>query len=781
MQVIKLKMSRSALLATVSGMVLQILPAAAAAEAQTEAAPQQAEQVRPAVSSGTVEIVRDSWGVASIFAADEADGYFGLGYAMLQDQPERFFVRILMGRGELAATIPPESVPTFLLSLFRYSDLVQIFPSDTPVQEKLLELDFQARHWDLKGRSAAFIDKLDPQVRANYAALLRGVEAYVAAHPDAVPAWRPRDIDLADVIASAQMDLWPRYQGGIGLGDCGRGGAEFFNPAQPPDVNEQGFSNQWALMPARTSTGGAILLSDPHGPIDGRASYEVRLHAGDLNYAGLLHGPLPIVGRNAKLAWAVTTGSPDVADCYAITVEQENADSYLFDGELRPIFSEEVEIGVLGQAARKFRFRYAEVNGIMSPIVGQKDGVLYAVSTPYLERLADFHNIANRLAKAETVNDFRAALGDGGFFPQNLLAADSNGDILYARNGLTPVRPDPALDWTMPVPGNSSAFSWSGLHGADEMLTIRSPASGYLQNNNVDPRFMDEKPHPEIAGLPEYYFADGVNTTGTSNNRSLRFLEALGEKSSFAEADAWALAFDTALVGTDAWLRIVRRAAVSWSDPFTSDLLSFDGRLEKGSTAALKYIYWREALREQMALSDLEDLRKALDGGALTSQFEGKLLAALSVAAARLAEAPNGFARSYGEEFRIATGTGSAPMSGGATDPVSDQDPRYPPDCRASASACGNTLLAADFTAPSEDRQRFVYAGSSRMQLHFFSPSGIRSYTYVYPGISDDPASPHAHDQGERLVAMQTLKSVPFEWGDLSPNITSRLSLQTTR
>ncbi|MEQ5789280.1 penicillin acylase family protein [Erythrobacter sp. NFXS35] len=757
---------------TLQGAALALSWLAASGSAAAQSKADEAPHARPAISEGMVEIVRDRWGVPSIFATDEADGYFGLGYAMLQDQPERFFVRILWGRGELASTIPAGSIPAFL---------AQVFPSDAPMQEKLVELDFQARLWDLKGRASAFIDKLDPQVRANYVALLRGVDAYISAHPEAVPAWRPRDIDLADVIASAQIDLWLGYQGGIGLGDCGRGGAEFFSPAQPPDVNEQGFSNEWALMPTRTSTGGAILLSDPHGPMDGRASYEVRLQAGDLNYAGLLHGPLPIVGRNAKLAWAVTTGSPDVADCYAITVEEENADSYLFDGEPRPIINKEVEISVLGQAARKFRFRYAEVNGIMSPIVGEKDGVLYAVSTPYLERLADFHNIANRLAKAETVDDFRVALGDGGFFPQNLLAADSKGDILYARNGLTPVRSDPALDWTRPVPGNSSAFRWSGLHSAEDMLTIKSPTLGYLQNNNVDPRFMDEKPHPEVAGLPEYYFADGIIAAGMSNNRSMRFLEAIGQKSNFSEADARALAFDTALVGTDAWLRIVRRVAVSSSDPFTSDLLSFDGRMEKGSTAALKYIYWREALREELVLSDVEELRAALDGGGLSSQLASKAQTALTVAAARLAEAPNGFARRYGEEFRIATGAGSAPMSGGATDPFSPQDPRYPPDCRANATACGITLLAADFTAANADWQRFVYAGSSRMQLHFLSPTGIRSYTYVNPGISDDPASPHAHDQSEELVAMQTLKPVPFDWDELSTSIESRLSLQTTR
>jgi acyl-homoserine-lactone acylase len=752
-----------------AGVVVQAVVISAPATAQP--APKAAVPPAPAIAMGRVTILRDTWGVANIYAADEADGYFGLGYAMVQDQPERFFARIAMARGDAAGTIPAGAVPEFLRSSF---------PPGANLVEKLVESDFQARMWDLKGRSKAFVDKLDPQVRRNYAAFLRGVEAYASAHPGAIPAWRPRDLDIADLIAMPQNELWSTYQGGIGVGDCARGGAVLFAPAKPAAPKEKGFSNEWALMPSRTSTGGAVLLSDPHGGMDGRGSYEVRLHAGALNYSGLLHGVLPIAGRNAKLAWGVTTGSPDVADCYAIKMEPGAGDTYLFDGKPRRIAMREVEIAVVGEAPRKVRYRTAEVNGQVSPIVGEKDGVLFAVSTPYVARLADFHNIANHMAKAETVDAFRAALLDGGFFPQNLLAADSRGDILYARNGLTPVRPDPKLDWTKPVSGNSSAFSWKGLHSNAGMLTIKSPPSGYLQNNNVDPRFMDVTPHPETRGLPEYFFADGINPTGRTHSRPARFLQAVKARPAFSEADAWALAFDTKVVDAQAWLRMAQQAAVSTSDPFARDLLTFDGQLDKESRPALKFIYWREALREQLVETDLADLRTALTGGAVSPQLLTKVKTALGGASDRLAKAPLGLERRYGDEFRLAMAGGSAPMSGGTTIDIRPDDPRAPVECRATATACGAVLLAGIYSPPNADHQRFVFLGSSRMQLHFLSPAGLRSFSYMNPGNSDDPALPHSRDQAEKLVSQQTLKPVFFDWKDLAGNVGSSLTLQTS-
>lgn len=722
----------------------------------------------PRLAPGKVDIVRDSWGVAHIFAAREEDGYYGLGYAMGQDQLTRFFLRVLAMRGELAQSVKP-------------SDLTGDFAELGATVDALVASDYRARLWALKERSQAFTAKLDPQVRRNYASFLRGLEAYAGAHPEKVPAWRPKNIDIADLVALPQSELWPAYQGGIGVGDCARAGVEFKTPEKPLAAEKRGFSNEWALMPTRTSTGGAVLLSDPHGGMDGRFTYEARIRAGGFEYTGFLQGGLPIVGRNPHVAWGLTTGAPDVADCYAIALTAPGAVTYLFDGQPRRLLEKTIEIRPIGQGPRQFQVRYADINGVQSPVIAEKDGVVFAVSTPYINRLADFHNIANHMVKAKTVDALRTALSDGGFFPQNILAADTKGDILYAHNGLTPIRPDPKRDWTQPVPGNASDLAWKGLHPAKDMLVIRSPASGYIENNNVDPRRMDNVPPPETIGRPDYIMVEGMTRPMATHNRPARFLEAVASKPIFSEADVWALAFDTGLVGAADWLRLVRQASAAGADAFTADLLTFNGRLEKTSTAALKYVYWREALRGLLVEADLPSLKTAISGGALGPSIAAKLSQSLRQASERLAKAPKGLSRTYGDEFRIASPKGSLAMAGGWTGDFPPGPDHKAIDCQVNELACGATLLPGYYLGPNSDHERMLVAGSRIMQLHFLTPAGIRSYSYQNPGVSDDPDSPHSSDQAASLVSRQALKPVLFDWSELRADARTVVKLSTAR
>ena len=51
---------------------------------------------------GTVEIVRDQWGVPHVFAEREADAFFGLGYACAEDRLMQMELLRRRARGRLA-------------------------------------------------------------------------------------------------------------------------------------------------------------------------------------------------------------------------------------------------------------------------------------------------------------------------------------------------------------------------------------------------------------------------------------------------------------------------------------------------------------------------------------------------------------------------------------------------------------------------------------------------------------------------------------------------------
>ena len=86
------------------------------------------------------------------------------------------------------------------------------------------------------------------------------------------------------------------------------------------------------------------------------------------------------------------------------------------------------------------------------------------------------------------------------------------------------------------------------------------------------------------------------------------------------------MAFDVYSLGSERWINWLTGAEEGQTqqsanqDPdfklFMDDLLSFDGNLVSSSTAALKYILWREAIRPLLTAENVGNLVDAFDGKA---------------------------------------------------------------------------------------------------------------------------------------------------------------------
>lgn len=767
-------------------LVFLLASSACAAQDQTTAQPQ-----APYPSRGQVTIYRDEWGVPNIYAIEERGGYFGLGYAVAEDSAERLYLGILAARGELAATVAP-------------AELSAVAREQYPDVDALIENDYQAKLWRIREEATRSVSRLLPALREDYAAFAGGVKAFARAHPDRVPSWAPRDIEVADVLAVGHWLLWLGYQAGVGLDDCQRGGVEpatYSTAKRGTDPRErvamgsrrhgqtiQGMSNAWALMPRHTATGGAILLSDPHGGIRS-VFYEYRLHAGGFQASGFSDGAaMPLLLRNARVGWAMTTGSPDVADCYRVNTTSAQNATYLFDGQVRKIESAVIKIGVKGRSPEQLVVKFTRHNGVYSPVVRELPGAVYVVSTPYLLNMEGLHNSLYLMAMSSDVDGFKRALSGGGMFPQNLVAADTRGDILYVRAGLTPRRPAGTLDWTAVLDGNSSQTAWRGIHPAEDLLSIKSPATGYLQNNNVSPRFMSDPPPAALSGMPVYLYEEG-RSDGEVTSRALAALRAFEASPRLTREDAFNLALSVELVDEHAWVEMLR-IAVSGSgigfqpdEPrgrFITELLSFDGKLSADSTHALKYIYFRQALRPHLTPQDISNLSEALDvPGRLSARLRGLFIGAIDTALDNLLAMPGGLDRAYGDEFRLRTGEGaSAPMSGGNLATIdSFSTPAEWAECAVRERLCGTSLLAMFYSAADDNGQRFVEFGSRIMRLDFYSPRGIESYSLQNSGQAAGDGSPHSHDQGRQLLSQRKLKKVYFEWQELREHVASKLTL----
>src|SRR5436189_735532 len=72
---------------------------------------------------------------------------------------------------------------------------------------------------------------------------------------------------------------------------------------------------------------------------------------------------------------------------------------------------------------------------------------------------------------------------------QNIMVATVQGDIFYVRNGRVPIRA-PGVDSHRPIPGNTSANEWQGIHPFSDLVQIANPPQGYMHNDNVTPSAM---------------------------------------------------------------------------------------------------------------------------------------------------------------------------------------------------------------------------------------------------------------------------------------------------
>jgi acyl-homoserine-lactone acylase len=704
-------------------------------------------------SQRQVTIYRDDWGVPHIYAPDQAAGYYALGYAMAEDELDYVLTLVLLARGEMAGAMGQEHVAS----------------------------DYASRLWRHAEEAKVGFGRMTPALQTNYRAYVAGLTRWMTEHPDKTPSWAPR-VEPWDPVAISRWLLWLAYHAGEGLADCRRGGVKLAAADVAALEHRTTLaSNEWVLAPWRTADNALMMLSDPHGGVDGQFVYEFRMHAGDLEMAGYTVGAMPLLIQTRRVAWGMTTGAPDVSDCYAIDVDPAKPRQFLFDGKPQRMTTATFTIPVKGAKPVVRVAEYTRHNGVLSPVVARTEGRAYVVSTPYMPDAGVFDDEVYRMALAPDAAGVREAMRTLGMFPQNVMVGDRAGHSFYVRAGKAPKRPT-GFDWRNPVPGNSSRSAWLGVHPLEDLVQITDPATGYMQNNNISPDQM----FPGSPLTPDRYPADVFNDTpGRTNSRARRAIEALSQAYRFTVDDAIALAVDDKWMDTDHWrLALIRSlarrpdkaAALSTAAKTLVDrIIRFDGHARVESVAALNFWYWRSALAIQPDGLPLEVVRPAfLAADTIRVALADRVLAAVDSAVATLTRLHGGIDRPFGDVFRVGRGGKSSWPVGGmglTAGPLSR--------CEGLASwnhVCVMTLRAFIPGDPDSLGRRHAIVGSRLLRLTIFTDP-IRSYTAHNYGQSGRPESPHYEDQAAKLTSAGKLKPVYFDKTELMPHVKSERTL----
>jgi acyl-homoserine-lactone acylase len=144
---------------------------------------------------------------------------------------------------------------------------------------------------------------------------------------------------------------------------------EDFNTA----AESQG-SNMWAITPAKTVSGHAMLFINPHQPFFGTGQwYEGHVHSDegwDMAGASFFGSALPTIGHNEFLGWSHTVNAPDIVDVWEETFDRPGDPlAYKYDGNYRRAteWTDTVKIKTdSGMTERKFTFRKTHHGSIVA-------------------------------------------------------------------------------------------------------------------------------------------------------------------------------------------------------------------------------------------------------------------------------------------------------------------------------------------------------------------------------------------------------------------------------
>ena len=265
-----------------------------------------------------------------------------------------------------------------------------------------------------------------------------------------------------------------------------------------PDFPAEGLgSNNWVVSGARSATGKPLLANDPHLGLTAPAVWYFAhiITPGFEAIGATLPGvPAIVLGRNSHFAWGFTNTGPDVQDLY---LERLNgAGNYMTPDGPTPFTIHDEVIKVKGGEEVRMQVRVTRHGPVISDAsrVAQEAaprGHVVAMQWTALREDDLTMQAATKIAHAKDWPGFVAALRDYHSPQQNVVYADTQGNIGFVAAGRVPIRkPDNDLKGLAPAPGWLAKYDWAGFIPYEELPRAHNPADGTLvtANHRIAPR-----------------------------------------------------------------------------------------------------------------------------------------------------------------------------------------------------------------------------------------------------------------------------------------------------
>jgi len=716
--------------------------AAAKAAAVVRAAFTAADLARMKAASRRVTIMRDQWGIPHVFGKTDADAVFGMLYAQAEDDFNRVELNYINALGRLAE-VEGEKAIWRDLRMKLYIDPVDLkakYAASPAWLRKLMDAYADGLNWYL-----ATHPRVKPRLIARF-------EPWMAlAFSEGSIGGDIESIDLKGLEAFYGPQLAQKMTR-ADLGDADNG----FDP-------EPRGSNGFAIAPARTAGGHALLLINPHTSFYFRPEIHMVSNEGLNAYGAVTWGQFFIYqGFNDRIGWMHTSGGGDVIDEYLETVDRrDDGYVYKYGDAQRPVRAKAIALPyrtVDGMASRTVTAWFTH----HGPVIRAQDGKWVAVRMMNDPMHALMQSYGR--TKARDYAAFRQVMALRTNSSNNTVYADADGNIAYFHGNFIPRR-DPRFDWTRPVDGSDPATEWQGLHEIDETITVFNPKSGYVSNTNNWPCTGFGASSPDCSKYPAYMWSLPQNPRGMHAERVLHDARDLTLDGLVARAyDSYLTAFEPLVPAVVAdW------EALPDADPLKGRLAGpvallrgWDLRFSTASTATSLAVYWGQDMVKQSA-SRAKAQRMPVIDVVQTRLAPRERLEALARASDALQADFGSWKTPWGEINRFQR------LSGAVDQQYDDARPSLPV---AFTSANWGSLASFGMTAPQTTKRIYGDRGNSFVAVVEFGPR-VRAKSILAGGESGDPRSPHFADQAA-LYSRGEFKDVLYYKQDIEQHLERR-------
>lgn len=541
-----------------------------------------------------VNVLRDRWGVAHIYAENQHDLFFAQGVVAAQDRLFQMELWKRAGQGRLAEILGPSA----------------------------LARDVNARALRYRGNLQAEYESYSPDTKTILTAFTDGIDAYIASltapggpglpiefqlagfSPDA---WHPEDCLNRMAAFSMTGNAFSELEHAQALAELGAEKTSKlfdFDPAialdPAPGLELVGLSpdllkdlvgsdrriefpahslegsNNWTISGALTATGKPLLANDPHRVI-GLPSlrYMVHLVAPGWNVIGAGEPGLPGValGHNEHIAWGFTIFGLDQQDLYVEELNPANPFEYKTEAGWKSMEARKEVFFVKGEAPKEVDLKFTRHGPVLWEDGKRALALRWVGNEPgtagYLASLA--------VDRAANWDQFEAAVARWKVPSENLAYADDAGNIGEHSAGLAPVR-----NWTglLPVPGSGN-FNWTGFVPTAELPHFFNPKEGFVATAN----------HKMI---PEHYpYNVGFEWAPPYRVTRIRSVieSAKQDHHKLTVADMKSLQNDITSLPALEFQKLVRSTSLK-DDPALADFLRWDGQLTRESMNAALFEVW---------------------------------------------------------------------------------------------------------------------------------------------------------------------------------------------